>query len=568
MPKCYQFGISAILSGEELVSDQIWLNHRYRNRLVEIERERRAKRDGIVSRYVTPGLADQIKALGEKMKDIRANIKSANSASRSKKGGTPEQKDMLRALQSEMADLKTRLKTEKKSLRESGAAQGELGVADAEAKACIRHARANCGVYWGTYLLAEAAIKQASKKSSVNYKRFDGSGSVAVQIQASAPLSTTELFGSDTRVQIDEVDPRAWDLSVGRGIRRQICKAELRLRVGSDGRAPVWATFRLHLHRPLPEGQVKWVKVHRRKIANKYQWRCDIIVDSTTTMAAQERVTRRCAIDIGWRSTDSGLKVATLVDDQGHHEVLTLPSSIVRQRQKVNDLESIRQKSFNFAMNSLRMSLADFSGPLPEWLKEEKKYFHIWKSEIRLAKLCLKWRENRFRGDEEIYAQVEAWRKQDKHLWTWEYNLRQKFQLHRRELYRVWSKSLATCYDEIIIEDLDLRQFAEKAPAESDTGEDKYSRIYRTDAALSVLRECLNNAAARWGATVVKRDPHLTSVKCSSCGRIDAWDNPAKPEHTCSECLSTWNRDENACKNLLSASGKVIKKSPDSLAIA
>src|SRR5690606_20002748 len=78
----------------------------------------------------------------------------------------------------------------------------------------------------------------------------------------------------------------------------------------------------------------------------------------------------------------------------------------------------------------------------------------------RLAALALRWRQERFAGDEAGYTLVETWRKRDRHLWEYEANLRDQLLARRREQCRRFAAHLARTYGEIVLEDFDLRQVA------------------------------------------------------------------------------------------------------------
>src|SRR4029077_16799763 len=116
-----------------------------------------------------------------------------------------------------------------------------------------RQARAACGIYWGTYIIIEAADDAARKQplydgATPNDPRFvsrrDASEQVGVQIQNGMPAEA--VFGAHTQLQIAPVDEKAWlrDVEPRRGVRDRLSRTTLRLRVGSDERKrpifPVW----------------------------------------------------------------------------------------------------------------------------------------------------------------------------------------------------------------------------------------------------------------------------------------------------------------------------------------
>jgi hypothetical protein len=80
-----------------------------------------------------------------------------------------------------------------------------------------------------------------------------------------------------------------------------------------------------------------------------------------------------------------------------------------------------------------------------------------WRSVGRLAALVLRWRDDRFPGDAAVFDVLEAWRKQDKHLFEWEANLRRAAVDWRTTQYYEFAKKLALAYREVVVEDADWR---------------------------------------------------------------------------------------------------------------
>src|SRR5690606_22488963 len=88
------------------------------------------------------------------------------------------------------------------------------------------------------------------------FRRWDGSGKLAVQLQNGLPVE--DAFGDDTRLQIDPVDPVAWN-SPSRSERIHKNRTKVRIRIGSENRKPIWAELDIAMHRPLPKGgKIKW----------------------------------------------------------------------------------------------------------------------------------------------------------------------------------------------------------------------------------------------------------------------------------------------------------------------
>lgn len=546
--KVYEYGCLAPTVGADLVEQQIRLAHQYRNKLVELELHRRAEWRRIIGEHPqVAALEAQAHGLEQLIETTRSAILTARQKAR-KAVETDEEDASVRQLRSVLKVVWRDLKDAKKTAQNDPVYKARLHALEDESKKAGREARGACGLYWGTYLVAEQAADKARKAATdPRFQRFDGSGHLAVQLQGG--LATGAVFGSNSRIQIAPVPDDTWTHPV-RGERKRKSRTCVRIRVGSDGRAPVWAEFPMIMHRPLPEGGIiKWVHLIRRRVGTHYEYRVQFVVQQPDAVSPVAVSRTALGIDIGWRKVDGGLRVAYWVDESGRHDQLILPDEVISQFAKVTDLRSIRDQHFNAIQAALGPWLKD--ADIPDWLRERTESFAHWRSPGRLASVVLAWRNQRFPGDADMFTVAEAWRKQDKHLYEWEANLRDQVIRRRREIYRVFAATIARSYGFIILEDFDLRQIARYAAPEEGTDGNPNSRYARTMAAVSVLRECIEQACASTGAQVVKVPSPYTTRQCHVCGAVDNFDAASWVVHTCSVCGTIWDQDYNAASNLL-----------------
>jgi hypothetical protein len=148
-----------------------------------------------------------------------------------------------------------------------------------------------------------------------------------------------------------------------------------------------------------------------------------------------------------------------------------------------------------------------------------------------------------------IAVYLEWWRIKNHHLYTWEEHQRRSVFASRREIYRLWSKDMATRYDVFVLERFDLRSFARNAQPEEDTTKDHQHRI-RNDVAPSVMRDCLTHAAGK--DCIAKVHTPTSTQQCHLCHYVnDAWEHPEKLVQTCAGCAASWDQDYNASRILL-----------------
>ena len=423
--------------------------------------------------------------------------------------------------------------------------------------------RAATPTYWPTYLRVEEAMAGA-KRSGMDpqFKPWRGDGEIAVQFQKG--LTKSELFScQDTRLQIDPVPDRAW-WEESRGERRRQQRTMIRMRIGSENRKPIWASFKLQIHRELPDDAViKWAWIDRERIGIRDRWHLLLNFESKTFVKPQRETGKRCAIDVGWRKHDNDdLRIGYLVSSDGHEEEIRLPAYLRDRKRKGEELQSLIDQGFNIERVRLVAWIKSHRKKLPEWFLKETKSLHAWKSPNRLMRVVWRWGDrpanddregfnNRFAGDTHIFPFMEAWRKQYRHLYGWRRNQEKKMLACRKEQYRLIARKIALTYDTVIIENFDLRKIAQHDNPEDQVSQEAAQRSQRFAASLSEFRAALALMASNVGSKIVERDAAHTTVQCFSCEEWCSWDAARYLRHTCEHCGAHWDQDANASRNLL-----------------
>jgi len=509
----FRFGLLPPLTHAETVGEQIRAAHTYQNKLIELERNRRTARDGVLLKV--PDVAtiiSQITALESELATEREILQAARAEARSKDAGDPARAkaivDQLRELQ------KRRKEAVKLALARPEVIEGMQAVALAH-KEATKAARAACNVYWGTYTQVERSVEQAAKSPAPpRFQRWSGDGSVAVQLIATSGKKQKcqaiagVLNGTNTFVRLDTTPKPV----PGRGREGSRPLPRLLLRIGSEGHTPIFAEWPIVLHRPFPDSAlVKFVKVVRRRIGSHDQWSVHFTLshESETPTSAVAAL----AVNLRWSKTTFANEATTIAadwtSDTSAGEIHIDPA-IVSQLKKADDLRSIRDKAFEQAKDSLTQLLKTVT--LSDGIAEKIQGFTAWKSQGRLAAVVIWWRANRFAGDDTAFSTAEAWRRQDKHLWDWEANARRKALARRKDSYRVFAAKMARAHKVLIIEKLNIARLAEKPAAEDDDRDfNARSSAQRFATAPSELRSTLINAFRREGGTIVEVPAGLTS---------------------------------------------------------
>jgi len=547
----YRYGLLAPTLNGEMVRTQMRSAHRYRNALTEIERNRRAVLREAQSAHGDIGaLTAAAIAADAAVGDAVCALKAARSDARTKRADTPEARDVLAHARVAKSTANAALREARRAQRESGDLTALSDAVNERAAEMQRAARASCGVYWGSYLLVEAAMQAARgapmydgpEPNDPRFSRWDGQGAIGVQVQGG--MAAADVFGDDQRIQIAIVPDR------NPNRRRPRTFATLRMRVGSDEqRGPIWAEFPMVLHRPLPEdSRIKQAAVTVRRIGPREEWALTITLALDSVREAS-RGEGEVAVDLGWRLIGDELRVAAWHASDGQSGELRLRYADMAALTLPQSLRSTRDTGFLPALAKLRQALESLEAP--QWFRDATATLAQWRSPARLAALVLRWKAARFDGDGAAFTDAEAWRYHDHHLWTWESDQRQGGLRRRREIYRVFAAMLSRRYATVVLEAFDLRKVARLPVAESQTTENETARGNRQLAAVSELRTTLINAFRGRGGSGQEVPAQDSTHECAECGHVDAFDAAEHLEHDCSGCGARWDQDANAARGLL-----------------
>ena len=549
--KVYKYRILPPVEGAEIVEQQIRNAHQYANLLTEIERARRA--------LIPPRCPCAVES--PKLRctcDWCVNI--AHCGSEDAAWGFVRGLAML--------------------------------AADRAAHDHALRARADCNVHWGTYLTIEAANSAQRRDAGVpHFRRWDGSGAVAVQIQSTKPLTGAGVeSNTDARLRLDRA--ARWSRTD-----KNRPMPLVRLRVGSIGRAPVWAAWPIVYHRPLPPGgRVTWAKAIKRRVGQRsgyggpsdFRWELHVTVDVPTLdpKATPDRA-GTVAVDLGYRVRPDGTRVGYWGDDAGNHGELVVPEAMRDELKRVAEVRSTRDTVRNDFRDRLVAWAVENVAILPDWFTREGATLQQWESGDRLLKFVQRWADRRFDGDIMFFDTRETcarkayraghlllhchehaacWAYRDRHLAQSANNSHERVIRQRNELYRVWSAAFARSYKQVIAEKFNLPAVAGRRLLSQDATDaekvkaDRASSV-RHAAAPGTFRLLLQRACAARGTEFIEKRAAWTTIDCWRCGHRERWDAAPTIDHRCSSCGATWDQDYNATVNLR-ASGEVVSKPP------
>lgn len=545
--------------------------HRLRNALVEIELDRRkAAREAVLARFPEIAEAEErIAAIDAEIESLRAEIRRRNSAERRRRPADDPATPRIAELRAERGAIVGKhdpaaescecLRCRRRRAYADPDLAGELARIEEGARVRTKALYAGRETSWANFNAVAQSMSRIRSGPPPRFAPWTGlRGRVVVQIQGGATWD--ELLAGHRQVKVTPLPLPANARPDGRRARRPW--HELRLRIGRDARGDDrsrWVAVRFALHRPIPaDARIQQVWLVRRRAGVSDTWSVQFVLARAAGWARPDtaEASGACGVDLRWRELEDGSLLVAYVEGQdGHREELVIPRARLDQLRYTEHLRSIRDREFDRAKAALLQWLST-AEDVPDWLREATASLDRWRSAPRLAGLVLRWRENRFDGDSEIYARMEAWRAQDRHLADWEAAQRRNFERWRLDAYRRFAARLRWHYETAILEDIDWHELLSRPPAEEqDEPETMNRRWYARVASPGLIRQVVQQSIADTRLV----DPAGTSRSCSICGSGPAhdWEPGHERTYRCAagHHMPVWR---NAARNLLSAaSGEV-----------
>ena len=540
--RVYEYGCGCeAIRGLDIAIEQMFRRNELWNQLVEIDNEVRTKMEATL---FAGKQEEELKSFREKLKELRRRLAKLSADGKSSKAERDEVRAQVKAA---TLEVRTCL-DEVKRVRKTNAAENRalMRELNADRLGRIEQVHVQSGLYWcsRTEVLRnyEVARRRAMREGRrLKPKPWCGTGTVCVYFQRG--LSVSGVFGDNGRLQIDPVPEDAWK-SPSRSVRRQLARTRVRMRItAAADRSPVWLELPMTMHRPLPDvGVIRWASIIRDQVGLSFRHRLQLTVREPAADRV-ERPSEAVGVDVGWRATPDGLRVAYWYGADGSHGALVLPHTDVLAFRQIDSLQSTITAAHDQA-KSLLHSYTE-SHTLPGPLAALAAAALSSPAPRALINLFEGWKINRHLDDEKAFATISAWHRQHVHLWTWQANLRDQLIRRRRELYRCFAADLARHFRCVFLKDVPLRRLSARPlaiPAQ---------RQNRFIAAISVLFRIVQHAFERQGGIAMRIKVENATMSCHACGTLDEWDPAAMLTHTCSKCGLTWDQDYNAARNVL-----------------
>lgn len=458
------YGCLPPTAGAAEFSEQLLLAHRYRNKLIEIERAKRARFREIRASHA-PRLAEVEKAVetltltidklhelsrqrgylikelkqatGKRAERLRLRLVEAEAAKLQMDGLSAERKLLNAEAKAERKAFKELLEPARLAYKARSGADGSAPRIVEKVKPRVlaemlsedwpqawkdiaqneevfagmaRAARGASGVTSGTYLLVEAAMNaaKAQAEGDVEFVKFDGGGRIGVQLRET---TAAEIFEGQSGLLRVESLPRRKDVPYRPDVYRRVA-----IRVGTtETRQPVWAELPVMWHRPLPaDADPKWAWILVRRQGPRLVYKLQLTIETRSDLRPRARGTGAVAINIGWRRTDKGLRAGYVVGDDGVEQSIECDPKSVELFEVCERLKSASDQHFNLARAELTEWRAS-GKPEPEWLALSVQYMAEWQSHVKLSRIAKRWALEVY-GSERLEAIWKQWRAHCKRL--------------------------------------------------------------------------------------------------------------------------------------------------------
>lgn len=456
----------------------------------------------------------------------------------------------------------------------------------------IRQTYADQGLYWGTYnrvlddhAVARKLVSKArgeGRAAQLRFHRFDGTGTLTIQLQRQAgdpPRTPDTIAEGDGKwrnvLQLTKINADPATVAAMTGAQRR--------RTGTDRALLTWSigngrTFELPVtvHRPMPpDADITGAQLTVRRTGAH----TSISVALTARIPDPDPVEGRPAVALhgGWRTRpDGSVRVGawatttpvtvpdTLTDvvvahAGGRWGEIVLPAAWLAYATRPSALRA--QRDLNRA--PVQAKLADWLDQHPQPGDDDRPdltgaVVRQWRSPARMAALAIQWRDDPPEGGHDIAHLLEAWRKQDKHLWEWEAHQRAKAVARRDDAWRRVGAWLAEHAGVLVTEDTDLAVLRQEPdPADSDPvlagSVQRAARNRAVLAAPGALRQFARAAATRRGVAIRVVDAAYLSRTCPYCHTVGDPDPryAAAAVVVCPTCDRSYDQDHAAATAML-----------------
>jgi hypothetical protein len=548
-----KYGLLAPLNWDDDCDNELSRQVTLWNRLVEIEEWYRKSFRKItddnsqmedIQQKIVVAIANHASFLEENAQILQKKGKSANFYV----------KQQARDLHAEIIRLK---KGESVIRKEARASLRHLTVElELQRRAKVKIARQASGLWWNNYNAVIRSYERGRRMvhrngGELKPKVFDGVGCFSNQLQGG--LTVNKLFeGTSFQIAVRALPENAWT-HPKRGERRRLQRTILTATVfvlAGQKRTVSWPMI---MHRPIPEDcLIKEAIVTRRAFNSDYKW--EVVFTCTRPVQQSNHkicVNPRVSIDLGWRRTAEGLRVATALKYGGPAQFFIIPNDLIRSFQLV---EILKEKEFISVQRCVaKLRQLDLIRVSTETQTVISQLF----DETRITSRHLKALHTHVNEQKinyhELVDLLENWRKESKLLSIWQANQRRKTINRRAMLYQRYAAEISEMAGTVILQRLNLDRIIRRSTALGLRQLHKNSAYNRNIAAISTLTHWIETQCRKRNIPIVYFIGTPKQV-CYHCGSEQSQLELETGNQVCQQCQTHWDTDVGACQAMLAHS--------------
>ena len=354
-------------------------------------------------------------------------------------------------------------------------------------------------------------------------------------------------------------------------------------KAGNQVKQKVFAKFTLVMHRDFPaNARIQSLEVLRTRIGMR--WKYDVcftlrIPNEEYGVPHQAPTFKTVALDMGFRSQDqNGALMVAATWDGTNEAAALLPRSWMEKRDYCELLSKRLQDNANALTNKLvpilKQAVVDEKDrgiscgftqethALHRTLMRIAKYnpkngveaddkvlhhqiFHKLFNRINRRTELLETANDPAGVIAEVWQYLNLWFPEHLRTYKEQTNLAHRLNLSRKEMYRIFAKTLAEQYSTVVVESLDLATMAQTKDGVNPLLQ--AARKNRVRASLHELVGSIKNACANNGSAFVLKEPAYTTKVCNHCLAVNEVNTAL---FKCSACGTWEHQDVNAAKNL------------------
>jgi len=488
------------------------------------------------------------------LEHYRAVLHAADPALAAEEAGVTALKTCLdRDRSQDRTELRRRsieLAARRKALRDAHAPQ--LAKLEETRRQTIKAARRDSHLWWPHYQTILAEFDAARRKV------FRQGGSLHAR-EFGDVIKFTVVFPKGLPVR-DFIDGRAptallsGQINADPGASRQRSQHHASLLIAID-RVMVderkgyrQLQFPILFDRPLPDdGVIRSITVRRDHIGTTPAWRAQFLLNLPPQAPLSDAPRgSACGVDLGWRMTDRGLRIACWAGSDGEKGEVLLPP---RWIEKAKHLDSLRKR----IASSSQAAATEVLTACREQPTAE--------SEVAIMTALCGYEKRSTRILERLHAiygigdtlstavsRLKQWWNEARRDINEAAHLGKHLADARASIYQEAALGLARQYGTIVIEGLNLARIADL----QERATSRAVRLAMKWAAISTFQHWVKHQAAKHGATLRVEPSMDTTQECAACGHINRQDT-RNPILTCGRCGVMADQDENAATNLMRA---------------